>query len=83
MAEQQASLARRVRGHVHVGGLRGLGVGFLVKGLPGALGLVDVAVGRLAADTLALVETDKEETREEGTMTHRDKDKVTEDNPFS
>lgn len=55
MAEQQASLALRVRHHVHVGGLSRLGVGFLVKGLPGALCFVGIAIGRLTAYTLALV----------------------------
>ena len=58
MAEQQAAVALRVGGEVHVGGLGGLGVqGLLVQGLPGlpgALrGVVEVAVGRVAAHTLA------------------------------
>lgn len=68
MAEQQASLTLGVRRHVHVGGLCGLGVGFLLKSLPGALCFVDVAIGRLAADALACrwgERGGKEQAREE------------------
>lgn len=55
MAEQQTSLTLRVSHHVHVGGLCRLGVSLLIKGLPGDLCVMEVAVGCLTAYTLALV----------------------------
>lgn len=52
MAEQQTPLALRINCYVHVCRLRGLIIGFLIKRLPGNFSLIEVAIGRLATNTL-------------------------------